>query len=118
MNEDNRGTPRRRVLKGAVAAFNLGYSTVACTARDISASGCRLLTKGSIAIPDTFELLIELDGAAYPCEVIWRKPTEIGVRFTGPMRKLAPTRVQVVASSEREQAVSLRAKPIQPRRAS
>ncbi len=107
-----RTSERRRILKGAIAAFNLRHSTIPCTVRDISETGCRLKTMGSIALPDTFELIIELDALIVPCEVVWRTTNEAGVRFTGPAQPYTRTRSQVVTSYQpKTGGVSLRKRP-------
>ncbi len=54
------------------------------------------MVEGTIQAPDTFELLSEIDGMDVPCQVMWRRGMEIGVRFTEPPRFLEKRRVQVV----------------------
>ena len=71
-------SPRRRVLKAGIAASNDRHITVACTVRDISETGARLRVEGSLTIPDTFELIIDMDGLEANCEVMWRKGNEVG----------------------------------------
>jgi hypothetical protein len=111
---EGRSTPRRRVLKGAIAAFNARHSTIPCTVRDISDTGCRLLISGAVAIPDTFELIVEIDGLVAPCEVVRRTNTEIGVRFTGPVERRAPLRAQIVQAIGPAAAPTLRSKRPKP----
>jgi two-component system cell cycle response regulator len=106
-----RRAARRRVLKAAVAATNDRHLTVACIVRDVSATGARLRAEGSVAVPDTFELIIEVDGLEADCEVVWRKGGEAGVRFLGPPRMVAARRQQVLDPIVPPQAPSLRRKP-------
>jgi hypothetical protein len=95
---DGRTSPRRRVLKAGIAASNDRHITVACTVRDVSATGARLRTESSLNIPDTFELIIDVDGLEANCEVVWRKGNEVGARFLGaPRQGLRPTRSSRVA---------------------
>ena len=89
-------SPRRRVLKAGIAASNDRHITVACTVRDISATGARLRVEGSLTIPDTFELIIDMDGLEANCEVMWRKGNEVGARFLGAPRTVAVKRAQVI----------------------
>lgn len=77
--------------------------------RDLSSVGARLRIDGSIGAPDTFELIIELDGLEAPCQVVWRRTPEIGVKFLSEPRKVAPKRTQVLAVG-RPEAVTLRRK--------
>lgn len=108
---DNRRGPRRRVLKSGLIAFNNRHSTLQCTVRDVSEGGARLLTSGSINAPDTFELIIELDGTEVSCAVVARSATEVRVKFTGPVRHTTLTRVQVVNATGPKGQPSLRRKP-------
>jgi hypothetical protein len=106
---DGRLSPRRRVLKAGIIAFNNRHSTLSCTVRDLSAVGARLRLDGSVSAPDTFELVIELDGLEAPCQVMWRRAPDIGVKFLSEPRMVTPKRVQIVASG-RTDPVTLRRK--------
>ena len=105
---DGRIAPRRRILKSGIAASNDRRLTVNCTVRDISDTGARLRVEGSITVPDTFELIIELDGLEAPCQVVWRKGGEVGVKFLSAPRIVAAKRAQVVSAVAPPKAVSLR----------
>jgi hypothetical protein len=105
---EGRLSPRRRVLKAAIAASNERRLTVGCTVRDISQTGARLRVEGSMTVPDTFELIIELDGLEAPCQVVWRKGGEVGVKFLAAPRIVAAKRVQVVGPVAPQRAPSLR----------
>ena len=49
---------------------------------DISDTGARIDVQDSNAIPDQFVLLLSSNGAARRfCRVVWRKPTQMGVKF-------------------------------------
>lgn len=109
--DEKRRTPRRRVLKGAIVAYNDRRSTIPCTVRDISDTGARLNADGSINVPDTFLLIVELDGIEADCRVVRRKSPELAVTFLSPPRKIAPTRAQVVTAIIPEGKPSLRRKP-------
>lgn len=107
-----RKSNRRRVLKGAVAAFNNRHSTIPCIVRDFSETGCRLSAEGSVNIPDTFELVIELDGMSVDCLVVWRRGGTIGVKFTSPPVERQPRRQQVVGAMVPPEKPSLRRRPV------
>jgi hypothetical protein len=108
---ERRQSPRRRVLKGGVVAFNDRYVTLPCTVRDISDGGARLRIEGSITAPDTFELIIEIDGLEAACEVVSRRGNEVSVRFVSPPRKMPPRRLQVVNAIAPVTQPSLRKRP-------
>jgi hypothetical protein len=62
-------------------------------------------------VPDTFELIIEVDGLEADCEVVWRSKNEAGVRFLAAPRKVAHKRLQVVNLIVPPSAPTLRRKP-------
>lgn len=110
-NEPRRGARRRRILKAGIIAFNARHSTLPCTVRSLSATGAQLRMHGAASAPDTFDLIIELDGLEASCSVVWRRGEDIGVRFEGEPRKTAPKRAQVIAPVIPAKAPSLRRKP-------
>jgi two-component system response regulator len=87
------------MLKGGVIAFSARHATMPCVVRDISETGARLQVKSSAGVPDTFELIVELDGLEAHVETVWRRTSEIGVRFLAAPTLTAPRRAQIVASS-------------------
>jgi hypothetical protein len=99
MDEDRkerRGSQRRRVLKGAILAYNDRHTTLPCAVRDLSDTGARLRVEGSVAAPDTFILVVELDGFEVDCGVANRSGKDLGVKFVSPRRKVKPKRLQIV----------------------
>ena len=67
-----------------------------CTVLDMSASGARLKVEGAVhkafaptvAIPDTFRLLIARDNISIDCRLAWRDSDMIGVTFTSAFRPI------------------------------
>jgi hypothetical protein len=108
---DKRRAPRRRMLKGGIIAFNDRRSTIPCTVRDLSQTGARLRVDLLVSAPDTFVLIIELDGIEADCKVVWRKPPYLAVQFDAPPRRVPPRRAQVVTALVRDNKPSLRRKP-------
>lgn len=114
-NEEREGQ-RRRVLKAGVIAYSGRHVTLPCAIRDMSQAGARLIVEGSVSAPDTFELLIEIDGLEAACEVVWRRGPEIGVRFAEPPRAMERKRQQVLTGWTTANArPTLRRKPIATR---
>jgi hypothetical protein len=112
-NVDNeaRIAPRRRTLKSGKVAYNDRHVTIECTLRDMSATGARLRVSGSVTAPDTFELLIPLDGLEANCQVVWRSGADLGVRFLSAPRMVTAKRQQVVSALTPLNAPTLRRKP-------
>jgi len=104
--------PRRRVLKSGIIAFNDRFSALPCTVRDLSGTGAHLRVEGTVNVPNTFELIIELDGLEASCQVVWRKDKEIGVRFSSAPRTVTRRRTQVVKALVPQEAPTLRRKPL------
>lgn len=87
---------RRRILKSGVIAYSGRQVTIKCTVRDMSECGARLIVEGAVEAPDTFELLIDLDGIEVECKIAWRRGKDLGVTFTGPVRASERRRIQVL----------------------
>jgi CheY-like chemotaxis protein len=94
--QDRRRSTRKRLLKGGVIAFSARHATLPCVVRDLSETGARLQVQNAAAVPDTFELVVELDGLEASGEVVWRRPGEVGIRFLGKPVRVAPRRAQIV----------------------
>jgi hypothetical protein len=101
---------RRRVLKAGIVAFNDRHSTLPCTVRNVSDTGALIRMPGTLSPPDTFDLIIELDGLEASCTVMWRKGEDVGVRFDEPPRRIAPKRSQVVTAVVPAKTPTLRRK--------
>jgi hypothetical protein len=110
MANETRIAPRRRTLKSGKVAYNDRHVTIDCTLRDMSPTGARLRVEGSVTAPDTFELLIPLDGLEANCQVVWRSGCDLGVKFLAAPRIVAPKRTQVINALTPPTAPSLRRK--------
>lgn len=95
---DERDYGRRRVLRGGTIAFSGRQVTLPCVVRDISDGGARLQLEHPLHVPDTFELIVELDGLEIACATMWRGARDIGVAFVGTPSYVAPKRAQVIGS--------------------
>lgn len=102
---------RRRMLKTGVIAYSGRHVTLQCVVRDYSESGARLVVEGSVEAPDTFELLIEIDGLEVDCRIVWRRGKEVGVAFEGTPRKTEKRRSQVIQQWSNAPRPSLRRQP-------
>ena len=114
VDKEGRLAPRRKVLKAAIAASNNRHLMVSCSVKDVSATGARLRVDNTVSIPDTFELIIPVDGLEANCEVVWRRTNEVGVKFIGAPRMVGARRAQIINPMQSAQPPSLRRKPLRP----
>lgn len=81
MRKDNRKSRRRQVRYTAWMALS-AEAHHGCLLSDISETGARIDVDDAETVPDHFELWLASNGSARRiCQVVWRKPTQIGVRF-------------------------------------
>jgi hypothetical protein len=78
--KDKRRATRRDVKRAAKISF--GKQNLVCTVRNVSATGASIQVADVGAIPDSFRLVMEMETATRRCVVVWRKATQIGVKFT------------------------------------
>ena len=78
MNE-NRISPRRRVLKSGQIALSEKAPKLECTIRNISDTGACLQVSTTFGMPASFGLFA--DGVRHNCRVVWRTDTRLGVTF-------------------------------------
>jgi hypothetical protein len=102
-----RSAARHRVLRSCIIAYSGRHITIVAAVRDVSETGARIRVDNPRSVPDTFELLLELDGLEADCEVAWRDDKEIGVRFVN-LRAVEPKRTQVLNESRPNPNISLR----------
>lgn len=84
MTKNKRKSPRRQMSYAAWLAYE-GDAHHVCALHDISQTGARLNVKNSESVPDRFILMLSANGAARRyCQVVWRQPHQVGVRFEAP----------------------------------
>jgi hypothetical protein len=77
---EHRGAARRNILRAGRISF--AKESMTCTILNISATGAAIEVANSNGTPDSFTLVMEMESAARPCTVVWRKETQMGVRFS------------------------------------
>ena len=77
--DNHRTAPRHRVLKTGTIEF--GGGAIACTVRNLSASGAAIEVNTPLWFPDRFVLAVASEGWRKPCYVVWREDRRIGVAF-------------------------------------
>jgi hypothetical protein len=79
--DEKRQKPRTRTFKGGRINFEAGVG-VDCLVRNLSDSGACLEVESAKVKDDHFMLVIKPESVTRTCQVVWRKPQKIGVRFT------------------------------------
>ena len=78
---------RQRVLKQGKMLLPNNMTVLDCTVRDMSETGARLICADPGAIPNEFRLVFTADRQMRDVKVVWRRPDQVGVHFTSPLRK-------------------------------
>jgi hypothetical protein len=77
--DDDRGTQRQKVIKAGTILFD--GSGTDCLVRKMSLGGANLEVESQTGIPDSFDLVIDVERSNQRCHVVWRKARRIGVAF-------------------------------------
>lgn len=86
---------RQRALLGAKLVFGNGAFTPNCMIRDISETGARIKIASADLPANDVYLIDTKKGVAYEARVVWRMPSECGLKFgrqydlNNPPRELA-----------------------------
>ena len=89
--EDQRRSPRRRVLLSALVVHTDFSITFRCGIRDVSGEGARLKAPAGFLIPSDFFLIDLSSGRAYEARTAWRRYPYVGVSIRNPMNLVEPT---------------------------
>jgi len=76
---DKRDSQRQHVLKAGTILFD--GSGTDCLVRKMSLGGANLEVESQTVIPDSFDLVIDVEHNSQHCHVVWRKARRIGVAF-------------------------------------
>jgi hypothetical protein len=79
MHPNNRNDRRKATNSAGLGRFD--GKEVPVFLRDQSASGARLRVMGSMALPERFRLVVQLERIDRNCFVVWRRGSDCGVRF-------------------------------------
>ncbi|MFT4076967.1 MAG: PAS domain S-box protein [Asticcacaulis sp.] len=86
--EERRFDQRVRTSRPAEIIRSDG-TRMACTLRNVSKGGAKLMIAEPKMVPDTFRLVITDDGTLRNCRIVRRGKSEIGLRFVEEMRQAA-----------------------------
>ena len=70
----------RTIIRGAVAHVDGNFS-VACTVRNLTASGARIQLNALERLPDRVILVDRTHRRLYEADVVWRKSPDFGLHF-------------------------------------
>jgi hypothetical protein len=83
---DPRSSQRKKALTGAKILWPTGTAViwptgtaVKCVVRNVSEKGAKIEVHSPV--PETFELVSDVDQSRRSCRVVWRKEPLIGVKF-------------------------------------
>jgi hypothetical protein len=76
---DKGDSQRQDVLKAGTILFD--GSGTDCLVRKISLGGANLEVESQTGIPDSFDLVINVERSNHHCHVVWRKARRIGIVF-------------------------------------
>jgi diguanylate cyclase (GGDEF)-like protein len=84
--DQRRSEHRNRSLRSGKIIFNNRQSVIDCIVRNLSDGGTCLQVDTTAGLPQSFELLIDGEGASRRCRLIWQSETRIGVECREPVR--------------------------------
>jgi PilZ domain len=76
-----RRSKRARTFLQARITYGDGAISADCTVNQLSDIGARINIAGSIALPDTFDIVIPQKGTSRRAKLVWRRDDQIGVDF-------------------------------------
>ena len=78
-----RSEPRRRVLLSGCLVHGDPPQSVECAIADLSRSGARVRIEGPEPLASPLFLIDLTHGLAFEASVVWRRPTLVGLTFSG-----------------------------------
>jgi hypothetical protein len=77
---NRRAEGRHRTIKAGEIVFNNAHCKLSCGVVNMSSNGARLETPNAALCPLAFDLELMFE-APRRCQVVWRTPNALGVRF-------------------------------------
>lgn len=92
-----RRSRRKTMTLAGLITFKTMRQQITCTIVDMSGTGAKLNVPAAVAraygdmehLPTQLSLVMRADRMKVDCEIAWRRPTSIGVRFLGPPKPIA-----------------------------
>ena len=92
--ENKRIAARSRVLKSAKIYRVNGVLAMDATLKDISATGCRIICKDQMLLPNEMVFVLPSDGTSRNARVAWRRGELAGIEFTSEPKPARTARLQ------------------------
>lgn len=80
-DDNKRRQQRQRTLRPGKIIFHNRTCVSDCQIRDVSATGARIRVASTSHLPNHFELVVAGAPQPHQCEVRWRSPIEMGLKF-------------------------------------
>jgi hypothetical protein len=74
---------RRPAVRAAIIQFSGPTWPIPCLVLNVTYGGAHIHVHEQTEIPDTFQFRIEPDTTTRTAEVVWRRGSELGVKFIG-----------------------------------
>lgn len=78
--KEGRKSPRKEIISGGTIIYGRHRRSMYCVVLDISDYGARLVPANILTCPNKFSLKVG-DRPARDCKVVWRRKTQMGVKF-------------------------------------
>jgi hypothetical protein len=78
---ERRAWQRSRVSRDAEIILGHASPIIPCTLHDLTNAGACLSPRGTVVLPETFELTFDHGRSCRPCRVRWRIDNKLGVAF-------------------------------------
>jgi hypothetical protein len=96
---------RRQPLRYTARVAVTADKRLGCVISDVSDTGARIDVQDSKIIPDHFVLMLSSSGAARRnCRVVWRKPSQLGVKFERSLADAAKATLAPQADADAQAA--------------
>lgn len=80
-DDNKRRQQRQRTLRPGKIIYHNRTCVADCQIRDVSATGARIRVASTSHLPNHFELVVAGVPQPHLCEVRWRSPIEMGLKF-------------------------------------
>jgi len=96
--QEKRARVRMPKYLGAKIEFNNRQSLIDCIIRNQSRDGALLKIETPVDVPEMFDLHVNKTEHHFRCQVAWKRPNEVGVRFCSETgRRHRPTYLRPVS---------------------